>query len=334
MQILGKGVTLAAVPNILQAQLGFKTLNPWKTEPDLPILVQEVYGAVFQGKIHLAGGLKRTADRFGATADHMAYDPQTQQWELRAPLPENRHHIQMMHHRNELYALGGYFSQGRGESWIMKNQTWRYDSKNNRWEDSSPAPHPHGETVAASLGDYIHIVGGRQPKGASNKSYKDHTDSDLHLQFDPQQGVWQKLAPSLTLRNSGAGAVIDELWYVVGGRNMALNNLATLEIYDPKEDRWRKGTPMPQAQGGLAAAALEGKLYAFGGEYFKPQNGVFSTCWIYDPKKDQWVKGPSMKTPRHGLAGVALPPKIYALGGAKKANAEETSAVVESFRPR
>lgn len=333
LQLLAKGLSLAAVPNILQAHLGFETVNTWKTEPDLPIIVQEIYGTAYQGKIHIAGGLKRTSDYFGATTDHLAYNPKTQLWKFKAPLPENRHHIQMVHHKNELYALGGYFSKARGESWIIKNQTWKYDSKNNRWEDSVPATYPHGETVAASLGGCIHIVGGRQPIGSSMKSYQDYTDSDLHLQFDSQLGIWRKLAPSLTRRNSAAGAVIDGLWYVVGGRNMALDNIATLEIYDPKEDRWRTGTPMPQGQGGLAAAALGGKLYAFGGEYFKPHNGVFSACWVYNPTKDSWDKGPPMKTPRHGLAGVTLGTKIYALGGAKRAYAEETSAVVESFRP-
>ena len=86
---------------------------------------------------------------------------------------------------------------------------------------------------------------------------------------------------------------------------------------------------MPQGQGGLAAAAIGGKLYAFGGEYFSPQEGVFEACWCYHPETDRWTAAPSMKTPRHGLAGATVNNRVYAIGGAKKANAEETSEVVE-----
>jgi hypothetical protein len=45
---------------------------------------------------------------------------------------------------------------------------------------------------------------------------------------------------------------------------------------------------MPQAQGGVAATAADGKLYVFGGEQWVPEHEVFEESWVYDPKTDRW----------------------------------------------
>ena len=88
-----------------------------------------------------------------------------------------------------------------------------------------------------------------------------------------------------------------------------------------------------RAQGGLAAAALEGKLYAFGGEYFDNGGGVYPESWMYDPQIDSWTALTDMLTPRHGLGAVTLRSSIYVIGGAKQASGIDTSPIVERFRP-
>lgn len=140
-------------------------------------------------------------------------------------------------------------------------------------------------------------------------------------------------APCLTARNSAAGAVIDGRLHIVGGRSVAGGNTAAHEVYDPAEDRWRTAAPMPQAQGGLAAAELGGKLYAFGGEYFNDGGGVYPEAWVYDPQTDDWAAIDPMPHPRHGLGAVALDGAIHVIGGALKASGVETSARVEIYRP-
>jgi len=109
--------------------------------------------------------------------------------------------------------------------------------------------------------------------------------------------------------------------------------VATHEVYDHKEDRWRNAAPLPQAQGGLAAASLGGKLYAFGGEYFDNGGGVYPESWIYSPENDSWEPLPDMRTPRHGLGAVSLNNVIYVIGGAKQASGVDTSATVERYIP-
>jgi N-acetylneuraminic acid mutarotase len=75
---------------------------------------------------------------------------------------------------------------------------------------------------------------------------------------------------------------------------------------------------MPQAQGGLAAATHEGKLYAFGGEQFVPNSKVFPEAWVYDPRTDRWSALPPMPTPRHGHGAAVVGNRIFLMGGGEK----------------
>jgi N-acetylneuraminic acid mutarotase len=55
--------------------------------------------------------------------------------------------------------------------------------------------------------------------------------------------------------------------------------LSTVEAYDPATDTWTTKAPMPTARQGLAAAVVNGSLYAIGG-----YNGSYlSTVESYTP---------------------------------------------------
>ena len=307
----------------------FRLSQGWQQATSMPHALQEIYCAELQGGIHLAGGFIFGDGSAEVSSHHLRYDTIKDYWEFKEAIPQARHHLQMVSHKGRLYGMGGFIMASPESVWNMQDQTWEYDPTADTWKDRSTAPEKHGETVGASLGDRIHLVGGRVPKSNSNAVYGDHKDSDHHLVYDPGTDTWEKAAPALRARNSAAGAVIDGLWYLVGGRTVGSGNLNDMEVYDPKEDKWRLAAPMPQAQGGLAASAAGGKLFAYGGEYFSDGGGVYKECWSYDPKRDHWEAGEPMLTPRHGLAGASVGNRIYAIGGAKKAGGNETSDLVE-----
>jgi len=70
---------------------------------------------------------------------------------------------------------------------------------------------------------------------------------------------------------------------------------------------------MPTARGYLAAAAVNGKVYAIGGQRYS-DGARFNNVEEYDPKTDMWTIKAGMPTSRFGLAAVALNGKIYAIG--------------------
>jgi hypothetical protein len=112
------------------------------------------------------------------------------------------------------------------------------------------------------------------------------------------------------------GGAIDGIFSAVGGRDATL--FATLEAYDPGTNSWRTDlAPMPTARGGLAVAALRGRLLAIGGEG-NPNDplGIFPQTEAYDPATDTWESLPPMRTPRHGIGAAALRARIFVPGGA------------------
>ncbi len=304
----------------------------WRSGPDLPLQVQEIYPTAFQGRVHLAGGMYRTAQGLPASDRHVVLTPGDTVWRDAAALPEARHHPYLLGTKDTLFAIGGFTRADNG--WTMQTQVWQYDPTIDQWRDGPALSGPRGETSGGALDGNIHLVGGRVPKGSANSAWTDHRDDAGHWVLSPDANKWEKLRPAPTARNSAAGVVVGGLLYVIGGRKVGGGNVAMTEIYNPKDDSWHTVAPMPQAQGGLAAASVNGKIYAFGGEFFGPNGGgVFKEVWEYDPAHDHWRAMPSMPTPRHGLGAVAIGNDIYVIGGAEQASGVGTSAKVEIFTP-
>ena len=306
----------------------------WDSSTPLPLAVQEIYPALHGDRVHQAGGFIATNGRIsGPTNKHFSWTPGEAVWREETSLPIARHHPQLISFKGHLLALAGFESRDAQSVWIMQKSGWVL-GKDNQWNTVPDLPAPCGEAVLAITGDgHLHLAGGRTPQGENNKSWQDHSDTDHHFVLDKLSGNWERVAPCLSKRNSAAGDIINGAFHIVGGRQVGGGNVATHEVYDHKEDRWRNAAPMPQAQGGLAAAALGGELYAFGGEYFDNGGGVYPESWAYNPSTDSWEALPDMLTPRHGLGAVRLGSDIYVIGGAKQASGVETSPIVESFTP-
>jgi len=74
---------------------------------------------------------------------------------------------------------------------------------------------------------------------------------------------------------------------------------------------WAAKAAMPTARYGLAAAAMNGKIYAIGGN----DGGLFNANEEYDPATDTWAAKAVMPTARYWLAAAAVNGKVYAIGG-------------------
>jgi len=100
-----------------------------------------------------------------------------------------------------------------------------------------------------------------------------------------------------------------------------------LEIYDPRQDIWEQGSPLPRNISSYALAAVEGKLFVFGGW---DGTSVFDSVFIYDPALDSWHEGSSMRLPAYDLGAVALTEQIVIMGGR---NADGALKTVWAYYP-
>lgn len=302
----------------------------WTGRAALPWRVQEIYVAVWRGQIVVAGGLSPDAN--GWVQDRTAlYDPAANAWREGPRLPAPRHHPNLVAFDDAVFAFGGY-AAADGGLWTARTEVYAFDG--DAWREAGVMPGPQSETVGARLGDHIHLVTGRAPKGEANRQWDDQGDVATHRRFEPASGRWTEARPFPIALNSAAGTTIDGRFYVVGGRTVGGGNLGALHRYDPEADHWQALAPMPGTAGGLACAALNGRLYAFGGEWFEgTKAGVYPYAYEYDPAVNRWREVLRMKTPRHGLGGAAVGGLVYAVAGAAGPSGTGTSAILEAFDP-
>lgn len=313
----------------ISLQLTAGSLN-WQKKADLLIPVQEIYPAVFQGEIYVAGGLSSELPKQQGqmTAQVQIYNPKTNTWRYGPALPEGRHHGQLVAVNDQLFLFGG-FIQANGGNWRASADVLRLDLDQQRWLKVASLPAPLSETVSWVLDHKVHLVSGRSPATKANAQWQDQVDVAIHWIFDPKS-LKTEVAPALPeAKNSAAAVVFNEVGYLVGGRQVKGGNKADVYSFNTKSQQWTLQKAMPDAQAGLAAAVLHQQLLVFGGEFFEQGGGVFSKVWSYSVADNHWQQQGEMPVPRHGLGAVALDDAIYVIGGATAAGLKQTSAVLE-----
>jgi len=328
---------LAAVAAVAAAPVVSRAETGWTPRASMPWPTQEIYCAAQDGSITIAGGLVRSAAGGLHINDRTAiYDVKADRWSEGPRLPQPRHHPMLASAAGRIWAFGGYDRRDRGE-WTAMTDIWAIDR--GVWAQVGQMPQRLCETVGLSVGDRVHLVTGRSPKGEANGQWNDQGDVTTHLVFDAAANRWETARPAPMARNSAAGAVLDGKLFVAGGRTVDGGGTGRLDRYDPARDRWDTLAPIPaspatgrQVGGGLAMAEAGGRLIAFGGEWFEGRGGgVFAETWIYDPARDAWTAGPAMRTPRHGLAAASVDGVIYAIGGGEAASGGKASGLVETL---
>ena len=294
----------------------------WRSAAPLPIRTQEIYPAMHQGQLVVAGGIARGLALPYFSDRCFAYNPGNDTWSDIATLPEALHHAALVSTGAHLLLVGG-FSGGYTHIWRMRASVYRLTPEG--WIPDGALPVPQAEGVlACSPGGDIHLVSGQSPKGSDNRERSDHREVVDHRVRPAGRTQWETLAPIPTARNSATGGWVEDQLIVTGGRT-AQGNLDPTEIYDMKEDRWRSAAPLPLPQAGTASVVVEDGIILFGGEIFVPEAAVYPNVWRYSLTQDRWTALPDMPTPRHGLGAGKLGNEIFVVGGATKPGGSGTS---------
>ena len=133
------------------------------------------------------------------------------------------------------------------------------------------------------------------------------------------QRSWIRKADLPTERWFLTTIVIDGKIYAIGGiggRSEGLEGSARVEMYDPATNSWTKKADMLTGRGGLGAAVVGGKIYAFGGAPDTTLPPV-ATVEVYDPAANTWIRTADMPEARDGVTTGQVNGKIYLIGGAE-----------------
>jgi N-acetylneuraminic acid mutarotase len=96
-------------------------------------------------------------------------------------------------------------------------------------------------------------------------------------------------------------------------------------------DTWTKKADMPVRAFESAAAAVDGKIYVFGGD--SGPGTTLGTSYEYDPARDEWQIKADMPTPRLRHSACAVNGRIYVIGGTPNNFGDDVLATMEEYDP-
>lgn len=301
------GLVLIALPVSAQSPKPEVDRGTWRAATPMPTKRTEVAVAALDGRIYVVGGFEKPS--FGnlmspaITPALDAYDPASDRWSSKAPLPIGLHHAGIGVVEGRLYVIGGYSRS----MFSVRNPVatvYAYDPVRNTWTERASLPTARGALSVTELDGKLYAVGGYDGKG---------NNAQVEV-YDPVSNAWTTCAPLGTPRDHLAVATVAGKIYAIGGRvdGDYHRNLAIVEQYDPAVDRWTRASDLPTARSGIAAAVVEGKIYVFGGE---GTVGTFNENEAYDPARNLWQAMAPMPTARHGLGVGVVQGRIYVLSG-------------------
>jgi hypothetical protein len=291
--------SITAIPASVEAQRYITSVAPpaanpgrWIEQKRLPVPVGEMGVIVCENRIHIIGGYARGR----VDGDfHQVFDPASESWSLKAPLPFPCNHIALAAIGSRIYTFGGFIEQNR----CPHSRCFVYDATTDRWETIAPLSRPRGAISAVVVEDRIHLLGGRDVRSV-----------EWHETYDPKTDRYATLAgmtgstrtqPFVGQRDHMGVVVLVGRIHAIAGRMDSYDfNTALHAVYDPAGDSWSFRAPLPTPRSGPSAALYRGRILVMGGE---ATGRVFGTHEAYDPAKDRWEAMAPMAVPRHGLHG-------------------------------
>lgn len=207
----------------------------------------------------------------------------------------------------KIYVMGGhnYLEGGSSEKIRM------YDSSTDTWTTKTEVmPAPVWSYGMTAIGSKIYVAGGAG-KGITNRVYE----------YDTIAGTWQQKISMSKARMGHGLAEIEGKLYVFGGAGYGkgletAEYEGTVEVFDTSNETagWQVKKSMPTPRADFAWAALEKKIYIFGGH--NKDGNQLDTVDVYDTINNSWnTLETKMPVPRTGCKAVVRNGKINIIGG-------------------
>lgn len=314
--------------------------NSWASKASMRQARAGLGVAVVNGKIYAIGGSTLAGSwpyNGGIVATNEEYDPATNTWSFKKPMPTPRMYFGIAVYNNKIYCIGGeeiFKDDGKAP---LTNVTEVYDPATDTWETKAQMPTPRSCLRANVANGKIYLIGGNDPNVHFEPGASTHNEV-----YDPATDSWTTKAPLLTAASNYASAVFGDKIYVIGGLiggpseglRFDLN-----QVYNTKNDSWSYGAPLSQGYGGVTGGVTAGfmapkRIYVFGEMKDGFGEDSYYSVRAYDPESDSWKAGTNIPT-RRGSFGVAVVNDLlYVIGGgtAETANGIPFSADPPSLR--
>jgi len=256
--------------------------------------------AVVNGKIYAIGGAGST----GFSCVNEEYDPVTDTWTFKAPMPTPRSAFGIAVYENKIYCIGGYAIINLSGAATSVNEV--YDPVTDTWTKRASMPTARLNLRANVVNGKIYLIGGIPTPD---------TGRTLNEVYDPASDIWIVRAPIPTGVDLYASAVVDNKIFVIKS--------GLTQIYDAESDRWSIGAaplmnPLIPCASPVTFSNSSVRIYLFGanssGSYWMLSAQGFTTQ-NYDPATGNWTVGTCMPIGRFDAGVAAINDKLYVIGG-------------------
>lgn len=174
----------------------------WHTLRRLPEACGAMACIALDGKIHIIGGAIGSDNRRSIDW-HLVYDPQTDRYARRQPMPVGRDHAGIVVVAGQIHIIAGRIDTFHTNS----NLHHSWNPQTDDWTFRAPIPTARSGQGCVWYRDRIFCMGGE----GTNRVYGQNEA------FNPATNAWEAYAPMLTPRHGMGAVVIGDAVYVAGG---------------------------------------------------------------------------------------------------------------------
>ena len=275
--------------------------NTWVSKGQIPQSENGVRATSVDGKIYVLG-----------ESINLEFDPATNNWTTKKPMTTPRIGFGIVSYQNKIFTIGGS-SQG-----IAFGSNEVYDPSTDTWETKKPMSTNRSYVGAAVVDGKIHLIstGSHDVYDIALDSWSTKKAVSFPLDYgydsatavvndkiyvivwnqtqiyDPKSDRWSLGAPSPTpviyaAVCSTTGEMASKRIYVIGGTKgeggMFAEATALTQVYDPTNDTWVLGEPMPTARLELTVAVANDQIYAITGQRTLVFSGPLTANEQYTP---------------------------------------------------
>ncbi len=230
--------------------------DKWTPRAPTPTVRRDSAVGVVNGIMYVVGG--DCCSKLGGRVLNsvIAYDPTTDKWTEKAPMPTARSSFGVGVANGVLYAVGG---AGVYPNTPFLSMVEAFDPTTNAWTTKAPMPTRRSSLRVAVVNGILYAVGG---VGCCNLGENLNILNTVEA-YNPTANAWTTKTPMPTPWAIGSVGVVNGILYAVGGAIPQITN--KVETYNPTRNTWTVSPSMPETRYQHGVGVANGILYVVGG---------------------------------------------------------------------
>ena len=289
--------------------------------------------AVVNGKIYAIGGSTQNGSYPDVLKDlvrtNEEYDPATDMWTLKKPMPTLRAAFAIAACQNKIYCIGGVVGTEKVDvvyyRYVLSGVNEVYDPETDTWETKASMPTATAWLTANVVNDKIHLISGK-----------------VDYVYDPAADSWAEEAVPTGAGDYSVSAVVDNKIYLLSESSKRLT------IYGAETNSSSQGIPSPaiaiDGPAGAATGVMAPKrIYVLGvAPYVSHLDASTAPAsrrvnYVYAIDSDSWMAGAIIPKYRFDFGVTNINDTLYVIGGyvvdVSSENSFLASALNEQYTP-